>query len=269
MSEEVVQEENLTEQIIEDAVTESDQGNSDPLVSLARDHGWKPEEEWKGDPPKDGFKTAEQFVKSTFEIQHRQAEKLDRLENNLNDIKDNMSKMVKGEAQRMRNALDSQERRLMEQRKEAIELADTDAVDNIEREIHETRQARESIDHDPRKAEFEAGEQEFLKRNAWFDKDIAMTADILNVAQSMPVGGMTAEEYYSGLEEIAKARYPHKFVNEKRNQSASVAGDSPRSNKSNSKTFDSLPPEAKAAWEEINEYASVSKSDYAKSFYEE
>ena len=28
----------------------------------ARLQGWKPEDEWNGEPPADGFKTAEQFV---------------------------------------------------------------------------------------------------------------------------------------------------------------------------------------------------------------
>jgi len=270
MSEEVAQEENLSEeQIIENAISkeevdeaveQNEQGNADPLEAIARKHGWKPESEWKGNPPKDGFKSAEDFVESTFDIQHRQAEKIDRIEQNLN-------KIVEGEAKRMKSALEAQEKRLLQQQMEAVETADTEAFKEIEQELTRTRKEMQSVEKED--DEVLSKEKAFIERNPWYGQDKVMTADIDAVSKSINTANMSVDEYFETLEEIAKARYPHKFVNENRQRSAAVAGDSPRNKKGNSKNFDALPPEAQEAWAEINLVTKLSKEDYAKSYFGE
>ena len=119
----------------------------------------------------------------------------------------------------------------------------------------------------PMQKEFIDGEVDFKKRNEWFGNDQAMTATVMMAAKEMG-GNMSAPEYYAALEKVAKAHYPEEFKNENRTR-LSVAGDSPSGSHKKSKGFDSLPSEAKDAYEEISFYSQISKEDYAKSLNEQ
>ena len=80
---------------------------------------------------------------------------------------------------------------------------------------------------------------------------------------------MKAEEYYEQLETVAKAQFPDKFKNANRSKAGAVSGDRPGGSSRKTEGFDSLPPEAKEAFNEITLYTSISKDDYAKSYFEQ
>lgn len=45
-------------------VADAPEAKADDLETVARDLGWKPQAEWKGDPPPGGFATAAEFIRS-------------------------------------------------------------------------------------------------------------------------------------------------------------------------------------------------------------
>jgi hypothetical protein len=98
-----------------------------------------------------------------------------------------------------------------------------------------------------------------------------MTAFALTVAGNTRAAfpDISADEYYETIEKIAKRNFPEKFSNPNREKGSPVSGDSRKPASSGKKTFDSLPPEAKAAYEELTFYTNISKSDYVKGYYKE
>ena len=266
MSEEAVQ---STEASTDDATTQEVSGIED----IARANGWKPESEWKGDPPRDGFKTAEEFVKDGFKIQQTQHDKIDRLQEQLQGISQRMEAMSAGEAKRLRKALEDQAARLKAERNEAIEVGDTTKFNQLDEQLQKTNAELNEVEQsDSTEQAFIKGEEAFKQRNSWFEEDKAMTAFAFNIAGGLRSAfpNMSADEYYSELERAVKEQFPQKFTNQRREAGSAVEGNSPASNPSTRKKgFDSLPAEAKAAFEELSYYnKKMTKADYAKAFYE-
>ena len=243
--------------------------NVDPLESIARSAGWSPKEDWRG--AEDGWKSAEDFVKDGVKIQAKQADKIDRMQGTISRVEENITKMAKGEAKRVRGALESQAKRLETERQEAFDEQDGEKFSKIDEELRETHK---QINAEPEldvKA-FEVGEKVFMEKNDWYGQNKTMTAFTLSVAQNLRTAfpDMGVEEYYEELEQGVKAQFPNQFRNGNRDQSGAVAGDNPgRSQGKKVEGFDSLPPEAKAAYQETLEYApNLKQEEYAKSYYE-
>lgn len=252
----------------EETIKVTEPTEMDAMEIIARDNGWKPEDEWKGESPKNGFKTAEDFVKDGFKIQSKQHEKIELLQGTVERVESNIKKMAETEAGRMKKALESQKERLELERQEAFEEQDSEKFNKADKELRDTDiQLNESSQIE---ADFEAGEKEFLKKNEWYGKNRAMTAYALSIAPSFRVAfpDSSVEEYYDDLEKAVKDQFPNEFVNENRSKS-SVSGDKPNGSRSKSKGFDALPPEAKTAYEEISFYSGISKADYAKQVNEQ
>ena len=110
---------------LEDGGNEAPSSSEPSMEDIARANGWKPESEWKGDPPRDGFKTAADFVKDGFKIQQTQHDKIDKLQSQLSGISDKMERLTEGEAKRLQKALSAQADRLKAEREEAILAGNT------------------------------------------------------------------------------------------------------------------------------------------------
>jgi len=244
----------------------SDEKNS--LEEIARENGWKPEEEWKGDPPKNGFKTADEFVKAGFDVQKSQHEKIEQLQGTVERVENNINEMAKTEATRTAKALERQKQRLERERQEAFEESDSDRFNELDKELDETKSQMEETSGVNK--EFKDGEKAFIKRNDWYNKNKVMTAFTMNIADGLgrAFPDMSADEYFEELEKAAKEQFPNQFRNERRDDGSPVDGGRPKG-PVKKKGFDSLPPEAKEAFEEAKFYAkSLTKEDYAKSIFE-
>lgn len=240
------------------------------IEDIARANGWKPEEEWKGDPPRDGFKSAAEFVQDGFKIQQTQHDKIDRLQEQLTGINKRMEEMSAGEAKRLHKALESQKARLMAERQEAVETGDTARFSELDEELRQTEQELQQTEQVASDDPFVAGEKDFTAKNDWFQKDRAMTAFAFSIASGLrnAYPDIPPEEYYAEIETAVKEQFPHKFGNQRRAEGAAVEG---ASNKPNTKAkgFNALPAEAKEAYKEIAMYnKKLTKESYAKSYFE-
>lgn len=260
MSEEAQEE--VTEEVVEESTL-------DPIEDIARSHGWKPETEWKGDPPENGFKSANDFIRDGFSIQSKQHDKIERLQGTIESVETNIKNMAASETKRLKTALESQKERILAERQEAFDEQDNEAFNKADKELQETHvQIQEAEEQAPDPA-FVAGEATFRERNKWFGEDQAMTATVMMAAEKMGAG-MSATEYYAALEDVAKAHYPDKFRNTNRDKGGMVSGDNPKSNAKKGKGFESLSPEEKHAYAEIIQYTpDFSKADYAKQILEQ
>ena len=264
MSEEELE---VTEEVTEEALTVEDEVTSesvdnstgDQLEALARDNGWKPEDEWKGTPPKDGFKTAEQYVRDTFEINKTMHNSVKRMDHAIQE-------MQKGEAKRMRQALEAQKERLEQQRQEAFETADADAFNKVDAEYQKVQKELETSEDNPALQI----EREFISKNDWYNNNKTMTAFANTIAgslkQSFP--DISAEEFFQEVEQAVKTQFPNEFKNQRREGTSAVASGTRKAAPSKKKGFDSLPPEAKQAYNEVKGYSKLTQDDYAKAYYE-
>lgn len=269
MSDEEIIEKALAEAPKEEVVTEEvTEESGDPLEAIAREGGWAPLEEWRGDEEK--WKDAETFIREGIKIQGKQHDKIDRLVQTVTKVESNLKEMAKGEAQRTRKALEAQKERLLKERQEAFDDQDATRFEQIDSELKQTDDSLRDIESP--KQDFLKGEEEFIKKNEWYGKDKAMTAYAATAAQSL-IGtfpDIDATEYYETLEKVVRANFPNEFRNTNRDAGGMASADRPASKSGSSKkSFDSLPPEAKEAYEEIKMFSPLSKADYVKSYFEE
>ena len=113
-------------------------------------------------------------------------------------------------------------------------------------------------------------EQEFIANNGWYNSNKTMTAFANTIAgslkQSFP--DISAEEFFQEVEQAVKTQFPNEFKNQRREGTGAVASGTRKATTSKKKGFDSLPPEAKQAYNEVKGYSKLSEDDYAKAYYE-
>ncbi len=154
----------------ESTVVETEQGQApvidtpetheiDPVESKAREMGWRPKEEYDGDP--ETWVDAKEYLgrKPLYDEIHKtrkQVKKLERLQNEITQY------VKKVEEVAYKKAMAD----LKAQRKEAISEADPDKVEEIDREIENLNKSRQNVAVEP-PPEF----REWLDENAWYNPE--------------------------------------------------------------------------------------------------
>lgn len=226
--------------------------SSSPIEEIAREGGWSPKEEWRGDPER--WKPAEVFVKEGIKIQAKQHDKIDRLVNKVESVENNIREMAKGEAQRTKRALEAQRERIMAERQEAFEESDTEKFNKADKELMDTDIELRQVDERVMQAA-QQGEDEFKKNNPWYGTDPAMTAHAELISTRLPPmqHPEDAKEFYGQLERAVKSAFPDEFQNANRNKPGAVSGDRNKSTQTVSGA-DAATPEQRAAFNEISTY---------------
>lgn len=173
----------------------------------ARAQGWKPEEEWSGDPA--DWVPAKEFLgrQSLFDKIHSLRTENKKLSSDIEVIKNYVSQMSQVEYNRALNDLRAQKR-------EAIKEADVEATEEIDKQIGNLQQARQqpAVNAVP-PPEF----NEWIRDNQWYSDDLELRqeADILGAGyvNNATQNGKTASvadtlKYVSGK---IKRMYPEKF----------------------------------------------------------
>lgn len=210
-------------------------------VALAREMGWKPESEWKGDPPKGGFTSATEYVRrgeKILPIVNARAKKAEarvqeleaRLERQEADHRDTIKRI-----ERMSSvALENQRLQITSQyaaRKEAaVEVGDKEAyrqADKDEREAikaiderlketdaKDTKDDKDKLRELPR--EIKEVLDEWYAANPWFNTDKRLNkfaTDVhLDLQQEKP--GLTLRQNLDEVRKEVVKRFPEKFGEE-------------------------------------------------------
>ena len=214
----------------------------------ARKQGWKPEEEWEGDPPQSGFKSAEQFVKDGEEIPGILKSRIERLESRIEQLTDSnrqLNEFSKRSLEKEKKEKQNVIKELEEIRKKAIDEGDGAAFTDADNRINELRQ-----DDGPKEQDLDPAAQDWLQHNPWYQTNDKLAAFADGIAERLIRQGFTGQAYWSELTKQTQEAFPNEFENPNRRKPNSVEGDAkPSSKDSNAKTFDNLPPDAKAQYQ--------------------
>jgi hypothetical protein len=197
--------------------TESDESNDDtgenPDETLAKENGWKPKDDFKGE----GWVDAGEFNRrqGLFDKIAKQGQTVDSLNKKI-DALVNHNKKIEA------NALEKAIKALEEERKEAIDFADHEAVDAADEKINELNKQKDLTEEkEPAKVETEVPEfvTKYAKENPWFDKDKTMTDFMYRSTKSLVNDEkMSLEDAMAEAHKMVQARFADKLVNPRKKE---------------------------------------------------
>jgi len=139
------------------------------LESLARDMGWRPKEDWKGDDS--GWRDAGEFVKHTVDANRT-------LKRELGEVKDVVKGLSKTNERILERELAKQRKALERQFAEAVDANDPTAARQVSAQI-------DALDRTPAQTDYKS---KFKADNPWFGENKKATAYAVTMA------GVAAEE---------------------------------------------------------------------------
>jgi hypothetical protein len=246
---------------------------AEPTVEdSAREMGWRPKEEFKGDPDK--WVEAETFVKRGEEILPILKANSKKLEVANAALKAEMAETKKAVAE-FKQYHSQTEKRAYERAMKDLEARQAQAVqDNDLRAVREITREMTSLSKDvrtddsgdlyatPDHAKTVAAWQ---SENTWFGTDVVLTGAADAIASDLEARGVRGADQLAEVAKRIKAEFPHKFENARRSAPAAVEGGSPP--RKAGKGWSDLPPEAKAFAERMVKQGLITKENYAKDYF--
>ena len=202
------------------------QGDVDPYESEAREQGWKPKEEYEGDPFK--WRPAKEFVE-----RGELFGKIDSLGKELKDTKkalkmlqEHHSKVKETEYNRAVTELKTLQKKHLEEGNSDEYLKTTELLTDLKaeqkaREVMSQQQQQTQGQVDPR---FVAWQE----KNQWYNKDQDMRqfADTLGLGYAQANPGMEPDDVLEYVSKQVKLAYRDKFENPNRTKPSAVEGGS-------------------------------------------
>lgn len=240
---------------IEDAAdADNDAPPPAPTVEdLASEMGWRPQEEWRGDPDK--WKPAHDFMRATVDVNRK-------VTNRLKGVEEQLSTMARTSATLTERAVAEERQRILSQRKEAIEMGDVEAVDQADAALRELPKLQ------PEGPPPEA--KDFIERNAWFNTDPEATTWAVNRAEELSKQGIGPARQVAIVEREAKGLFPELFPEPKaKPKPVQLNQPGNRGGKTAAKGFSAMPAAAQAAALDYEKRGVCSKEEYAATFFEQ
>lgn len=223
------------------------------VEGLAGEMGWRPKEEWKGDPDK--WKPAQDYLRSTVDVNRK-------VVNRMKGMEDQISRMARTSAAMTERAVAAERERLLKERDEAFDAGDRETFQRAEQELRKVETVAPPAVPDETLS--------FVERNAsWFQKDTEATTWAVNRTEELAKQGFGVARQLAIVEREAKSLFPEFFDAEKpKPKPAPLNVPGARSAAPAKRGFASLPPDAqKEAL--YYEKKGLSREDYAKTYYEE
>ena len=260
-----------------------DKGSDNGSVeSRARRMGWKPEGEWHGEPPKDGFRTAEEFVErgeAELPILRERNRKLDdelaQTNVRLDEMTGTLTEFRDYHAKTEERALARAKKELVEKQRQAVAAEDTAAFDKATKEI-------DALDADAAKARDDAARKPTAKasgddpvfrawsgENTWYGDDMELTAYADTIAPHVAKKTQaTGRPYFDAISAEVKKRFADRFENPNRKAAPNVEGGGrmPGGGGKKGKGYSDLPAEAKAACDRYVKQELLTKEQYLADF---
>lgn len=244
------------------------------IEEAARQQGWKPEDEWKGDPPSRGFVSAREFLevgerslpvvtKKNRELEDQVASltgELSQIKNQFSRFKDFTDKAM----ERAKKERDDAIAQLQKKRAQAISDADGEAVIEAEREIERLRAEPIEDQTSGPPPEIEA----WVTENKWYNDDPTMRAlaDGISIQLRQERPDLNGRAHLDELSERVKKAMPDKFRNTKRDNAPDVEGGR-RTQQTRGRTWEDLPQDAKDAYQKFKKSMESLGKEYTKKEY--
>jgi len=241
----------------------------------ARAQGWVPKEEYHG--PEANWKGAEEFVEVGEKIGAVQAERNEKLLQEIKSLKQGMEQNMQDwnsmREQEMKAVRESSYARavkdLKEKQIEAVESGDVEEFQKIESEIANVKKP------EPIKTPQAAQPAEFIDwaaKNSWYNNDQELTAFADAYGASMQTQFEDPVKFYEAVGKQVKIAFPNKFEGTQQSNVPDVesptGGSAPRTKGKHK--FTDLPPEAKEACNKcIKDGLYKSREDYMEIFFGE
>lgn len=211
------------------------------MEQKARDMGWVPQHEWRGDPAV--WRPANEYVRRGEEVLPIVRSNLERERKKVHDLEAQLADMptrIKGDLEKeyserfrrlegmSRAALDKQRERLWAdfeaQKRKAVADANTEEFDRLTREQHEAMvgfqperefeaPAAAPAAATPAAAPMPPAVKDWVAANEWFNRDSELTALATahhgKLLSDMP--GLTLQENLARVTDYVKKRFPDKF----------------------------------------------------------
>jgi hypothetical protein len=262
-------------------ITETENSGPAPeIVERARRLGWRPQEEYNGRRewvPADKFiETAENelpVLRENFRrLDSRYVKDVGELNSKITEMQEVLKDFREFASGSEKRAYEKAKRELLEKRDVAVAHADTETFKQVDRELEELDKSVKPK-AEPEKPKVDAPDPaitSWVAENPWFTTDSTMMA----YAKAQDTFLMTAKPGLSVAERLAevkertKKEFPEKFGNPKREQASSVAEPGAQAvPRKKGKTYDDLPPEAKAACDKfVKTIPGYKREDYVKEY---
>lgn len=235
-----------------DQAIETTEAPEPTVEDRARDMGWRPLSEFKGDESR--FVDAETFVKKGEEVLpiiKANARKVEAenaaIKAEMAEMKATFGEFKKYHSQTEQRAYQRAIRDLEERQAEAVEANDLKSVRAITKEIADlSRDVQTDEAGTPYQSPDHAKTLNAWKgENPWFGSDSVMTAAANAVANELEQSGVKGAEQLAEVAKRMRAEFPHKFENANRKTPAAVEGSTPT--RKAGKTRADLPAEARTA----------------------
>jgi hypothetical protein len=209
-----------------------------PAQQKALDGGWRPKEEWEGDPSDWVDYREFNFRGELMDRIRKESGYNKRLHNEVDALKDAIKQLGEHNQKIAKHEYDRAMKELKVQRREAIEERDYDLLDTVEDQMEQLKGVYETKEVEEPKERPNENEQDlavtehdkevyadFVKKSTWYDKDIVMTgaADKLAVMYKNQNYDASAEEVIDYITTELKKEFPHKFGNPAKKKPTSVA----------------------------------------------
>lgn len=188
------------------------------IEQRAADQGWRPKDEWDGDP--EAWRPAKEFL-DRGEL----FKKIDEQNRTIKEFRKTLEEFSKHHAK----VRDAEYKRALEDlkaaKKEALIEQDADAVVEIDEKILAVREAQAQpvpkVDT-PDVSQLNPVFVAWKDRNGWYETNEAMRAYADRIGNSLQ--GMSPTELLSEVEKRVKKEFAHKFENPNRSRASAVEG---------------------------------------------
>jgi hypothetical protein len=227
-----------------------------PVQQKAMDQGWKPKEQFEGDP--DDFIDAPEFVRrgELFDKIERQSKELRNVKDALEAFKVHHTKVKESEYNRALKAVEAA-------RKKAFEDGDSDRFFALEQQIDAIKDEAAAV-KEAGKAPIEPTTppalETWMSQNAWYQKDRAMTAFADSLGAELHAKGFTLEQALREIDAEVRKEFASKL---ERKRPPSPEGSTRTSAGSKADSF-KLSDEEARVMNKLVKSGVMSKEDYIK-----
>lgn len=270
----------VEEGVGEEGVEAGEPSQADPIEEKARASGWRPFEEWEGDPEE--WRDAKTFVdrgELLSEI-HKQKRTAKELREIVNELKDQVIGLTKTQQSNLEHALKAK-------RKEFIEEGNSSQVEKVDKMLEEVKRRAPQENSGPSETDKQRIQEvysNFKSKNPWFEQDQELTQEANHLSQlemariaqeyQMRTGKQKqfflpdeAEEIFDLVSKEIRKRNPSKFKNSKKDKAPTVESRSTNKGTSDKKkyTMKDIPEEYRPMVNKFVRQGVLSVHEYAES----
>lgn len=223
----------------------------DPVANLAKEMGWRPKEEFKGDP--ETWKEPAEYIRAGGDIQRTQSREL-------REMRSTVDTIAKTSAAILADKLDRQREELTAKFNAAVDDGDSKQAFEIGQKLNGLGTQAQASGPDPLAVDW-------AQKNGWFQRDPVARARAIEVADLHARDGRSVSEQLEAAEAAIKREYPHHFPKQGKppagvNDPARAAGSAKQGN-----TFADLPPAARKVAQDMDDRGVCKKEAYATQYW--